>query len=64
MKTRNEQPSFKQKADSKAQNKADSRMSNKTESRLDNCSCSNESKGMKGDMRIDSRLENCSRKDQ
>ena len=61
MKTRNEQPSFKQKADSKGQNRADSR--------LDNCK---DSRGMKGDMRSDlkgdmcseSRLDNCTKKNQ
>lgn len=42
MKTRNEQPSFKQKAE------------NKTDSRLDNCSldnCSKDSRSAKGDMK-------------
>ena len=53
MKTRNEQPSFKQKADSKGQNRADSR--------LDNCK---DSRGMKGDMCSESRLDNCTKKNQ
>ena len=54
MKTRNEQPSFKQKADSKTQNS------------MDNCldNCSKDSRGLKSDMKSDLRLDNCSRKNQ
>lgn len=53
MKTRNEQPSFKQKAE------------NKTDSRLDNCSldnCSKDSRSAKGDMKSNLRLDNCTKK--
>ena len=53
MKTRNEQPSFKQKAE------------NKPDSRLDNCSldnCSKDSRSAKGDMKSNLRLDNCTKK--
>ena len=46
MKTRSEQPSFKQKADSRMQNKAENKMQNKTDSKMQN--------------KADSRMSNCS----
>ena len=46
MKTRSEQPSFKQKADSRMQNNAENRMQNKTDSKMQN--------------KADSRMSNCS----
>ena len=54
MRTRNEQPSFKQKADSNTQNSVDNWLHN----------CSKDSRGLKSDMKSDLRLDNCSRKNQ